>query len=577
MSMKTKFFLAFTIMSLIVLTMFVSTVIITQKQKTDGLVINLAGRQRMLTQKMSKELLTFMLAFQKEHTTNNKAIEQLESTRNLFQKTLVALRDGGEAPITADPNGKTRRLPSAQNPAKEQLQKVDQMWKKLRESIDQVIQNQDEQAFDFVMKNNVRLLEEMNKAVLLFQEQTEAKTEFKIYTQAIGIILFIPISIFLFLTTSRQILRPISNLGKYANEITHGNLDTSISGEYKAELLTLKKDVMTMVESLKENLKVAKAKEREATQLAREAQSCMTAMKTAQRSEQDIKILLEQINDLVNEATNISRSVTVETEDLTKLAINVNNASQLQRDRLSVTSTAMDEMNATVIEVARNAGQASDSAGKAKEKASEGADVIKKAIDAISNLNALAGQLNTDMNQLGGKAESITRVINVINDIADQTNLLALNAAIEAARAGEAGRGFAVVADEVRKLAEKTMLATLEVTQSIKDIQNAVQTNMNNMGVASQATQEVSELAYKSGTALKTIVDLISNSTDQIEIIAKASEEQSQAFDEINRAITEVSGLAVKNAQGMDQASLSIQQLSHQAITLNDLITNIQK
>ncbi|GHV54337.1 hypothetical protein FACS1894206_06890 [Deltaproteobacteria bacterium] len=148
----------------------------------------------------------------------------------------------------------------------------------------------------------------------------------------------------------------------------------------------------------------------------------------------------------------------------------MSHGAEMQRARVESTASAMTEMNSTVMEVARNAGQASEQSEKTKDKANDGAELVNQVVKAINLVNKISGVLQTNMQELGAQAESIGGVMNVISDIADQTNLLALNAAIEAARAGEAGRGFAVVADEVRKLAEKTMSATQEVGGSITAI-----------------------------------------------------------------------------------------------------------
>ena len=289
-----------------------------------------------------------------------------------------------------------------------------------------------------------------------------------------------------------------------------------------------------------------------------------------------IKSTQRTITDVASQALDISNRVAAASEQLSAQVEQVNRGTEVQRDRIGSTATAMEEMNATVLEVARSAGKASEQAEATRSKAQQGTELVNNVIGAIHQVNTVAVELQTNMQELGAQAESIGGVMNVISDIADQTNLLALNAAIEAARAGEAGRGFAVVADEVRKLAEKTMSATTEVGSSIRGIQSSTANNITRVGKAATSVQEATELAGTSGTALQEILHLADNNSTLISGIATAAEEQSATSEEINRAIEEVNRIAAETSSGMMQSSSAVQELSHMAQELKALLDRLR-
>ncbi|KUG27549.1 methyl-accepting chemotaxis protein [hydrocarbon metagenome] len=268
--------------------------------------------------------------------------------------------------------------------------------------------------------------------------------------------------------------------------------------------------------------------------------------------------------------------VTVSSEEISAQIDEINRGTELQKERMGETATAMEEMNATVMEVAKNAGQAAESADKAKAKAGEGSKVVEEAIAAISEVRRMTQAMNANLADLGRQAESIGQVMNVINDIADQTNLLALNAAIEAARAGEAGRGFAVVADEVRKLAEKTMGATKEVGDNIRSIQSATRKNIEDMNQVGAMVEKATDLSTTSGTSLAEIVSFSDESSSQVQSIASAAEEQSAASEEINRSIEEVNRVAMETADSMEQSAHAVSELAAMAGELRRLIEELK-
>ena len=251
-------------------------------------------------------------------------------------------------------------------------------------------------------------------------------------------------------------------------------------------------------------------------------------------------------------------------------------AGQVAR-RMGETSTAMEEMSATVLEVARNAADAAASAGTMHHKANGGAQTVKGMAGKMQQLHSTASGLRKDMTVLEEQAEAIGTIMTTISDIADQTNLLALNAAIEAARAGEAGRGFAVVADEVRKLAEKTQYATAEVGGAISRIQEATRKNMTNVDMAVKGVNETNALADESGQALNEILHMAAEAADKVRAIATAAEQQSAASEEINQSIENASAIADELSTAMNEAAVAVTELSHQAQDLRNIIEGLKK
>ncbi|AAR36547.2 methyl-accepting chemotaxis protein [Geobacter sulfurreducens] len=222
------------------------------------------------------------------------------------------------------------------------------------------------------------------------------------------------------------------------------------------------------------------------------------------------------------------------------------NHQELQRkeyleERVAQIATAMEEMSMTVTEVARNTSNASDSAVQVAQNAHEGQEIVNRSVQEMQKVAQIVRDSAAIVDSLGGKSEKIGEIINVINEIADQTNLLALNAAIEAARAGEQGRGFAVVADEVRNLAVKTMNSTKQINAMVAEIQRETRQAVGSIENAKQEAEVSESLSLQAESSLVTIVQAIEEIKNVITQIATASEEQAATASVIAGNLEEIS------------------------------------
>ncbi len=404
----------------------------------------------------------------------------------------------------------------------------------------------------------------------IYAHCNEAVTRLLLLT---GIITLISLVIALLIV--RSITRPLGIMLRAAEAVSSGDFSAIPDSKiFYGELLKLHMSLGGMVHNLSDSIENAKNKAREAeeqTERAKEATEAAT--KAFQRAEVAKREGILHAADQLEGATNVISSAATELSAQVQLSAD---GAQQQADRAAETATAMNEMNATVMEVARSASSAAEVSNSMRLKAEDGAKIVRKVVSSIEGVHQLSLVLKDDMGKLGESAASIGQIMGVISDIADQTNLLALNAAIEAARAGEAGRGFAVVADEVRKLAEKTMASTSEVGQAIRSIQQSADESIRQVEVAVNGINEATDLANTSGTALEEIVQLAESAADQVRAIAAASEQQSATSEEINRSISDINKVANENASAMEQAAQAVNDLAHETSTLNSIVQDMK-
>ncbi|WP_019361670.1 methyl-accepting chemotaxis protein, partial [Pseudomonas asplenii] len=247
-----------------------------------------------------------------------------------------------------------------------------------------------------------------------------------------------------------------------------------------------------------------------------------------------------------------------------------------QNDEIQLAATAVTEMSAAVEEVARNATSTSEASRNTSTEAASGRDQAREAVKAITSVNNEIGQSTVIVDELAGSVRDIAKVLDVIRGIAEQTNLLALNAAIEAARAGEQGRGFAVVADEVRALAARTQASTGEIEAMIASVQSRADDAVKAMGNSRSLASSTQELAQATGESLERIARSIAEINDRNLLIATASEEQANVAREVDRNLVNIQDLSTQTAAGANQTSASSQELSRLAISFNNLVTTFK-
>ena len=326
---------------------------------------------------------------------------------------------------------------------------------------------------------------------------------------------------------TRSIVTPLRKAVEVAETIAAGNLSKTIEDDGKDEPARLLSALSTMQASLRQTIQHIAGS---ATQLASAAEELSAVTEEASRG-------LQQQNNEIDQA-----------------------------------ATAVNEMTAAVEEVARNAVSTSEASGQSNQAAREGRDRVMETVGAIQIMTQDVQNTSAMIEGLAAQGRDIGKVLDVIRAIAEQTNLLALNAAIEAARAGEAGRGFAVVADEVRALAHRTAQSTQEIEKMVAGIQNGTGEAVQSMQQSNQRSQTTLEMARAAGASLEQITASISLINERNLVIASASEEQAQVSREVDRNLVNIRDLATQSAAGANQTSAASHELSRLAVDLNGMV-----
>ena len=660
-------------------------------QESKGVVINLAGRQRMLTQKMSKEAFS---PLEKQNHFNN-----LKKTADLFNSTLSGLIDGD----------RKLNLPPIENEKiKNQLLKVKKLWEPFSKAVYTLSNTTDnmkiEEAKKFIAANNIPLLKEMNKVVKMMEvENTTSVASLKImFVIILG--LMCAIVVFSLINVNSNIFKPMDTvmqsairIGKirnlayeknskenliteiknnklfseFANAINSiltkiqmqsemlNNLPTpvlamdtdfnityinkigaNLIGKDQATLTGLKcydqmktddcqtercacsiamrEDKLVSSETIANpgnnkdlpiyytgkttrdnegnvigavefvaDLTPTKEKEKYLDESTKRLHKVMeqvshgdmtvylepegkseivdSLFNSMNQMVLNIKQIIQQVAEAVDSTMSVSTQIAASVEEMSAGAEELNNQTH-------AIATSIDEMTKTIIETTQNTSSAASSARDAGTIADEGGRVVNKAVNGMETISNVVSHAAEKIIELGNNSDKIGEIIEVINEIAEQTNLLALNAAIEAARAGEHGRGFAVVADEVRKLSERTSSATKEIADMVQEIQSYTKQAVSSINEGTEEVREGKDLAQKAGEAISNIVEKTNIVVDEISQVATASEEQSSTSEQVSQNIVMINNVSSETLIGIQQVATATYELNQMTENLQEIL-----
>ncbi|MBU2515656.1 methyl-accepting chemotaxis protein [bacterium] len=496
---------------LIPLIMFSATIFTTTRQKNDGLIINVAGRQRMLTQKMSKESLSYLHYIMLKDPAAEETKKNLLNSMAVFEVTLNSMIHSGNVPLTLDLEGNTQPIPAAKDDIVRQLNKVNSLWIPFKAAMKRSIETTREEDIKTILKDNLVLLREMDNAVALMQKNVEAKIQTLFYTEVICQVLGVFIIVFAIIWSRKSIVIPIKESVAFSEVLANGDLREKIVVRQTDEIGSLGNSLNNMVETLSVMIR-----------------DINRDVITLNESSMEMNTISNEMATVSDRTVAKANTVAAAAEETDSAMNSIAAAMEQAYTNVNTVASATEELSASVTEITRRTADASQSFKNAVSQ-------TRLASDQVSDL--------------GVAAEEIGMVSETITAISDKTALLALNATIEAARAGDAGKGFAVVANEIKELAQRTAQATGDIAGKLKGVQ---------------------QLTDKTVNIISSIAEVIENVSLIIFGINESVEQQSMATNEITRNILQTSQGLKEITQNVNQTKEATGQVAQEITEVNE-------
>ncbi len=555
---------------------------ISLEQKLDGVRINLAGRQRMLTQKMSKELLLFTM-----NKVDKKAVLK---TMKVFEETLHALTNGGKAPTDLQLKNYRELSPMEVIKTKNQLQKVTNLWDTFKSNSMKILENpEDENALNYLVNNNTIILSEMNRAVNMMQESAEEKnsalqSQISIFYWRVipGLIISFLITVVSFFVINLIVIKPVKHSLAMLKDISEGKGDltnkvTIYSKDEIGFLFVYINQFISFLSNIITEIKEVTGKTKGISQdLMAGSEEAAASLEEMKNNIEGIKAKSVHLDNEIHSTNQAANKVKEFISDVTHLISS-------QSSGISEASASIVEMSASIQNIVKVSVEKLKIVNELEKTASYGEKGMKENVEIIK--------------KVASSAHVIMDMIGVINNIAEQTNLLAMNAAIEAAHAGDAGKGFAVVADEIRKLAEDTSKNSHDISNSLKEVIDYIHVSeestnktgdsfVNIVGGIKEVAggmveieTAMQELEKGSSNVLLSLNSLVSIASD----VKKSSDEMDQRVGTITESMNNLLDISTDAKDGMEEVAFGVNELykiaevvSRSGTLNNDSITELE-